>query len=139
MADFVLDSYAVLALLTDDVGADQVADLLSQSEHIFWMSVVNLGEVYYIVSRAQSQEDAESVVSDILHQDNVTIVDATWDRVRTAAQFKAHGRLSYADAFACTVASEYDTEVVTGDPEFSGVEGITVHWLPSKGKPPSTD
>ena len=74
MANFVLDSYAVLALLTDDVGADQVAELLSQSEHVFWMSVVNLGEVYYIVSRAQSQEDAESVVSDILHQDNVTII-----------------------------------------------------------------
>ena len=139
MANFVLDSYAVLALLTDDVGADQVAELLSQSEHVFWMSVVNLGEVYYIVSQAQSQEDTESVVSDILRQDNVTIVDATWDRVRTVAQFKAHGRLSYADAFACAVASEYDAEVVTGDPDFFKVEGITVHWLPLKGKPPLTD
>ena len=54
MASFVLDSYAVLALLTDDVGADEVAELLSQSDHVFWMSVVNLGEVCLLYCVAQS-------------------------------------------------------------------------------------
>ena len=70
MASFVLDSYAVLALLTDDVGADEVTELLSQSDHVFWMSVVNLGEVYYIVSRNHDEKAAEDAVRDILHQDN---------------------------------------------------------------------
>ena len=88
--------------------------------------------VYYIVSRNHDEKAAEDAVRDIQHQDNIRIADATWDRVRNAAQFKARGPLSYADAFACAIASEYNAAVITGDPEFSGVQDIAVHWLPQK-------
>ncbi|EQD29879.1 PilT domain-containing protein, partial [mine drainage metagenome] len=82
MADYVLDSYAVLALLSDEAGAAKVGELLNDKRNRFWMSVVNLGEVYYIVARSSGDIAAEDLMRDIRGQENVSIVDATWDRVR---------------------------------------------------------
>ncbi len=51
MANFVLDSYAVLTPLTDDMGADEVREVLTNPEHRFRMELVNSGEVHYVLSR----------------------------------------------------------------------------------------
>ena len=126
MADYVLDSYAVLALLGDEPGSQQVAEMLEDKQNCFSLSVVNLGEIYYIVARSHGEPAALEVVSDIRGQENVTIVDATWERVYRAAQFKVHGGLSYADAFACGLAVERGAPVISGDPEFRNIKGIEV-------------
>lgn len=128
MAEYVLDSYAVLALLSDDAGAEEFGAMLEDTRNHFWMSVVNLGEVYYVVARKEGEVVATQTMSDIRGQENVTIVDATWDRVLQAAKFKMLGSLSYADAFACGLAVECDAIVISGDPEFRNVPGIRVVW-----------
>lgn len=132
MANFVLDSYAVLALLTDDVGADEVRAFITSPEHHFRMGVVNLGEVHYVVSRLSGGEAAEDAVRLVFEQENVDVVDVTWETARRAAQFKSRGGLSYADAFVCAEAAREGWTILTGDPEFESVPEISVHWLPRK-------
>ena len=56
----VLDAYAVLAFLDDEPGAEAVAEVLSFGEA--WMTLVNLGEVAYIVERERGVEAAGIVV-----------------------------------------------------------------------------
>lgn len=132
MANFVLDSYAVLALLTDDVGADEVREFIANPEHQFRMGVVNLGEVHYVVSRISGGEAADDAVRLVFEQENVEVVDVTWETARRAAQFKSRGGLSYADAFVCAEAACDGWVVLTGDPEFESVPDVVVHWLPRK-------
>jgi PIN domain nuclease of toxin-antitoxin system len=42
---YVLDSYALLALLQDEVGAQEVEDLIVSNDTEVAVSVINLGEV----------------------------------------------------------------------------------------------
>lgn len=128
MNKYVLDSFAILTLLEDEAGAAELGSLLEDNRNSFWMSTVNLGEVYYIVARERGEPSAVQVLQDVQAQDNVTIVDATWDRVLQAAKFKATGGMSYADGFACGLAAEYGAPVLSGDPKLRAVEGIKVVW-----------
>ena len=62
----VLDSFAVLAYLQAEKGAQQVKELLHQAANgqlSVQMTVINLGEVYYITSRVYGQERAEEVLA----------------------------------------------------------------------------
>lgn len=50
--------------------------------------------------------------------------------VLAAAHIKANYAVSYADAFAIALAQELKATVVTGDPEFGGVEKmVDILWL----------
>ena len=49
----LLDSYAILALLNDEPGAQVVADLLRaglRDEDLLLVNEINVGEVFYIVA-----------------------------------------------------------------------------------------
>ena len=131
MAEYVLDSYAVLALLADEPGAADLAAMIENQRNRFWMSAVNLGEVYYIVARKEGEPAAVRTISDIQNQDNVTIVDGTLDRVLSAAKFKIRGGLSYADSFACGLAAERGAVLLSGDPELKSLHEIAVLWPPT--------
>jgi uncharacterized protein with PIN domain len=124
MADYVLDSYAVLALLEDEPGAAELASMIENPRNRFWMSVANLGEVYYVVARRDGESAAVRTISDIQNQENVTIVDGTWDHVLRAAKFKVRGGLSYADSFACGLAAELGAILLSGDPELKSVHHL---------------
>lgn len=77
---YVLDSFAVLALLENEKGADQISKLLrlgDRKQAHLWLSVINMGEVLYIIERERGIE---------------------------AAHVKARYAVSYADAFAAALA-----------------------------------
>ena len=128
----VLDAYAILAFLKDEVGADSVRDLIlhaEQGEIRLAMSVVNLGETWYAIARATSPSKADRVVQEIQGM-AIDIVDADWLLTRQAAAFKAGGKISYADCFAAALAKIREAELVTGDKEFKALEGeIKIAWL----------
>ncbi|SMB93200.1 PIN domain nuclease, a component of toxin-antitoxin system (PIN domain) [Thermanaeromonas toyohensis ToBE] len=129
---FVLDSYAILALVEDEPGAQVVADILSDEDTELYLSVVNLGEVYYIISRKQGERAAEEVVRAIMEEETVAIVEVSWPRAREAARIKAKGGLSYADAFVLGLAVELKAPVVTGDPEIKAIAeslGAKIVWV----------
>lgn len=128
----VLDSWAVLAYLEDEPSGQVVADLISEAqEHGYplYLSVVNAGEVWYILAREVSEAEAEKAIAD-LNQLGIQFVEVAWPLTRIAATFKIKGKMSYADCFAAALAKEKKAELVTGDKEFKQVENeITIRWL----------
>jgi predicted nucleic acid-binding protein len=128
----VLDSWAVLAYLEDESSGQAVADLIVEAQENaspLYMSVVNVGEVWYILAREVSEVEAEKAIAE-LRQLGIEFVEVTWQLARTAATFKVKGKMSYADCFAAALAKEKKTELLTGDKEFKQVEGeIKIHWI----------
>lgn len=129
---YVLDSWAILAYLEDEGSGQKVADLISDAhEHSIplLMSIVNAGEVWYILAREVSEAEADKGV-DGLRQLGIEFVDADWKLTRQAGTYKSRNRMSYADCFAAALAKEYRAELVTGDKEFRQVESdIRIKWL----------
>ena len=117
----LLDSWAILALLHDEEGADAVADLLHaaiESDEPLLVNEINVGEVYYVVAKHRSVEAAERVL-DHLETLPLELVSNAFDDVLEAARIRARHPLAWADA-----------TVVTGDREFEAVEGIVpIEWL----------
>ncbi|MFP4479515.1 MAG: PIN domain-containing protein, partial [Desulfohalobiaceae bacterium] len=93
------------------------------------LSVINLGEIYYIISRKLGSDTAQAVVEDISGL-SVELAGVDKDRALAAARIKAKHPLSYADAFAAAAAMEFSATIVTGDPEFNAMEPfVSVRWL----------
>ncbi|MEE9133579.1 MAG: type II toxin-antitoxin system VapC family toxin [Gemmatimonadota bacterium] len=101
-ARYVLDSFALLAYLEDERGAEEVEEILSAADEgraRVWMCAINLGEVLYVTEREESLEAAQRVVA-IVDQLPIEVVDPERALTFTAAHVKAHHSISYADAFA---------------------------------------
>ena len=134
MATKVLDSWALIAFFEDEPAAETVEKLLTQAsaeKHKLLLSVVNWGEIYYSTMRAISHEAAEQKAQEIatLPIDIVGVGDDL-TLARQAAIFKATHKMSYADCFAAALAKTKNAELITGDPEFKGVEKeIKINWL----------
>lgn len=128
----ILDSWAVLAYLEDESSGQKVADMIGDAhEHgiPLLMSVVNAGEVWYILAREVSETEADKAI-DGLRLLGIEFVDADWKLARSAGAFKAKNRMSFADCFAAALAKEQKAELVTGDKEFRQVESdIRIRWL----------
>jgi len=128
----VLDSWAVLAYMEDEESSQKVADLIADAhEHgiPLLMSVVNAGEVWYILAREVSETEADKGV-DGLRQLGIEFVDADWKLARLAGMFKAKHRMSFADCFAAALARDTRASLVTGDKEFKQIENdVTVIWF----------
>jgi ribonuclease VapC len=135
MATKVLDSWALMAFLHDEPAAEEVEKLLvkaAEDKHKLLLCVVNWGEIYYSIARAEGEAVAEQKAADLATL-AIELVPVTEDLqlVREAAKLKAAKKLAYADCFAAALAKLRGVEVVTGDPEFKEVEGeVKVAWLP---------
>jgi uncharacterized protein with PIN domain len=105
----VLDSFAILAYLQDEPGAEPIEHMLARhrpTEPVL-VSWVNLGEVLYIVRRERGPETADLVLAAV-DQLPVEIVAAGRALTLEAARFKSRYAISYADAFCA--ASELVSE-----------------------------
>ena len=129
---YVLDSFALLAYLEGEAGAQAVEEILEAcraGDAESWLSVVNLGEVLYITEREQGLPAAQKAIATV-DQLPVRVMEADRARTFAAAHVKARHAVSYADAFAVALAQEVGGRVVTGDPEFKRVEALVpVRWI----------
>ena len=132
---FVLDSFAVLALLGREPGSQEVADLLRKAqdeETRVLMTWVNAGEVAYIVERRWGAERLYAALA-VMEATALEIVSVERELALMAAHIKAEHAIAYADAFAAALAQHYEAKLVTGDPEFKLLEGVLdIHWLPQR-------
>ncbi|HBC87116.1 MAG TPA: PIN domain nuclease [Lentisphaeria bacterium] len=128
----ILDSWAVLAYLQGEPSAEKISSLISGSQenkYKILMSVINLGEVWYIIAREISEKEADAAISTIVNW-GIEIRDADWQIVKEASRFKSKNRISYADSFAAALAKMTNGELVTGDREFKTLEAeIQINWL----------
>ena len=129
---FVLDSWAVIAYLEDEQAAEKVADLMSDAHEQgipLLISVVNAGEVWYIIARQTSSADADRSIKQLLGL-GIELVDANWALAHNAAYFKSKCKMSFADAFAAALTKERKATLITGHPEFRQVDQeISIYWL----------
>ena len=129
---YVLDSWAVIAYLEDEPSAEQVEELIATAheEQIpIYMSVVNVGEVWYTLAREVSEEEANAGVK-ILSDLRIQFENVDWELTQEAARFKSQNKMSYADAFAAALAKIKKADLVTGDNEFKPLDGeIKISWV----------
>lgn len=128
----VLDSWSIIAYLEDEPAGAKVERIIAEAHEQgtpLMTTVVNAGEVWYIVARSTSPEDADEAVRDIRRL-GVELVEADWALTRAAAEIKSGARMSYADCFAGALAADRNAVLVTGDPEFKQVASkVKVHWI----------
>lgn len=123
---YVLDSFAVLAYLGAEAGKPRVEELLKQasaSRSRICLSVINLGEVAYIVERERGLPQVHETLA-LIDQLPVDVLPAPREAVLAAAHIKAGHSLACADAFAAAAAQALDAVLVTGDPEFESLHGM---------------
>ena len=128
----LLDSFAALAWLQDEAGAETVEGLLlaARREHLsLLMTVINLGEVYYRVARQHGHPFAAGVIRQFKALP-IELCPCDEDLALRAAKIKADFPMAFADAVATAAAQREEATVITGDPEFRKVEHlVTIHWL----------
>jgi len=128
----LLDSFAVLAWMQDEAGADKVEGLLLQAQREqvpLLLTVINLGEVYYRIARQHGHPFAQGVIRQ-LKALPVELCPCDEDLALRAARIKADFPMAYADAIAVAAAQREEATVVTGDPEFKKVEHLVpIEWL----------
>lgn len=129
---YVLDTWAIIAYLEDEPSASQIADLIASAheEQIpVYMNVVNVGEVWYIIAREVSEEEANKSIKE-LHDLRIQFVDVDWELTREAARFKSQHTMSYADCYAAALAKSKKADLVTGDKEFKPLENeVKIAWI----------
>ncbi len=134
---FVLDSFAILALLGNEPGSNDVADLLRRAvadQVRALMTWVNVGEVAYIIERRWGAERLQAALA-MMEATALEMVPVGRDLAVAAAHLKANHAMAYADAFAAALAQGSSATLVTGDPEFKLLESVLkIQWLP-QGEP----
>jgi len=131
LADYVLDTSAVMAVLQAEDGAQTVRELIDGGADCTLPFVVMMEIEYKLLAkRVAKVDDALNLVWSW----PVSIVesDAPWGRI--AAQVKAHGGLSFADSWVASLALIQDATLVHKDPEFEPVSGLKHLKLPYKAR-----
>src|SRR5208282_4876476 len=97
----------------------KVRELLEQAsrgEARVSMSLINVGEVFYLIAKRHGAAAAERFLADLAIMPIQALLP---DRklILGAARLKSRYPISYADAFAAETAREHSAILVTGDPE----------------------
>lgn len=132
----VLDGNALYRFLTGGPGAEIVNRLFKQArdaEQPLRMSVINWGEVYYTIAKAEGFAETARIM-DRVKLLPLAIVDAGQALTARAAQFKAGHGLPYADCFAAAIAAKDDVLVTSDAKDFKKIPGLHLLPLPERKK-----
>ena len=124
---FVLDTSAVMRLLLDESGADEVQRILEGDESVA-LPFMTLMEVHYVLLRRLTPARVDQLVT-MLRASPAEVVesDSVWGKM--AAQVKTRGGLSLADAWMAALALLRGASLMHRDPEFDGVPGLKQLWV----------
>jgi predicted nucleic acid-binding protein len=131
MKDYVLDANAVVRYFKvgNASGGEKVQDLFLQAQRNqarLAMSVINMGEVLYILIKNLDEQRALHYIRVLQH--GVTIVEADLNLTVQAAILKQRYKLGYADSFAVALALASDATLVSADPSFEKI-GKPLKWM----------
>jgi len=136
MTTFVLDACAMLAVLSNEAGADVVEEKYEEAasgKAALMINKVNLLEVYYNLYRTYDKERAYEIYYEIKRLP-IKIVHEISDEVFVqAGRLKATYKISLADSIALAQALVSGGELLTADHhEFNAIEGnepIVFRWI----------
>jgi uncharacterized protein len=130
MTVHVLDANALYRFLTGGPGSEMVNRLFKEArdaEQPLRMSVINWGEVYYTIAKAEGFAETARIM-DRVKLLPVAILDAGEAVTVRAAQLKAGHGLPYADCFAAATAAKDHVLVTSDAKDFRKIPGL--HLLP---------
>ena len=134
MADFVLDTSAILALRSDEAGADRVERILRRARDgsaIVLLSFMTRMELLYRITADEDEESARTAIR-LLDSSGIGWVSCDDAILDEAARMKARGGLSVADAWIAATARHGDAVLVHRDPEFERVSMVRQERLPDR-------
>jgi predicted nucleic acid-binding protein len=105
---YVLDASAVLDFVNAGTGARRVREILRegvQQDVPLLMSVVNWGEVFYILWQRRGEEVARKAIENL-------------DQSLKAGEIKARYKMSYVDCLVAALAALRKAVLVTSDRDF---------------------
>lgn len=131
MKQYVLDANAVIRYfgVGDGQGGQKVRGLFEQAkrgEAQLYLSVINMGEVLYILLKHVDEQRALHYIQMLQHA--VTMVEVDARRTIEAARLKHQCKLGYADSFAASLALSSKATLVSADPAFEKV-GESLKWM----------
>lgn len=117
---YLFDAWAMMAYFqNEEPAAEQVSQWLEaalRKKVEAYISIINVGEVYYRVGKVLGAQAAEDILNDLVSLP-VQVIPAENELVLSAARWKMRHAISYADAFAAATAEKLNAVLVTGDPE----------------------
>lgn len=129
----VVDAWAMIAWLLDQAAAPAVESFIQAAEAgelQLIMSWMNVGEVYYIISKRHGEERAMDFLNR-LPSLPIRLVLPREDGILAAAEVKAAHPVSFSDAFAIALAKAEGAGVITGDDEIRRCGVVPVDWIGS--------
>jgi len=133
---YVLDANAVVTYVDGRNGAEKVEGILQQGvarSASISMSVVNVGEAYYIVMRRLGEAAAAKMISGLRH--TISFQPVELELAIDAARLKEKYKLAYADSFAAALALRTNGILVSADPSFEKLgRSFKLLKLPSQAK-----
>lgn len=128
---WLLDTSAILALRSDEPGADRVAAVLRMARRrdgSVLVSFMSRMELLYCVWRDEGEEAARQAIR-LLDAAAVRWVSCEPNILEAAACIKARGGLSVADAWIAATAQIHKAILVHKDPEFASLSEIEQEHL----------
>ena len=120
MKSFVLDASAAIHYLQAGPGAGKFERLLANARRQqlqLFMSVLNLGEVYYLTWQRTGEEKARQAVASLSHLP-IQIIPVDLLQSLKAGELKAMHKIPYVDSVAAALAFQRDATLVTSDRDF---------------------
>ena len=128
----VPDANALYRFLTGGPGAEAVGRLFKgakDAEQPLRMSVVNWGEVYYTIARAQGFTETAKIMERVKLLP-LAILEAGEAVTTRAAKLKAGYGLHYADCFAAATTPAGGVLVTSDTKDFKRIPGLRILSLP---------
>jgi len=128
---FVLDTSALLALRSDEPGADRVERVVQQAEKNqvrLLVSFMTRMEVLYRVWREEGHEAAREALR-LIDSFPIEWVSCEAEILEMAARLKAQGKLSVADGWIGATAIVREATLIHKDPEFRNFKEIPQEFL----------
>jgi predicted nucleic acid-binding protein len=143
MPVYVLDTSAIMCVLYQEDGAEQVVEILDAAQTSsrgdaaeVLVPFIALMEMEYWLRRRLAPREVEHILLLVANWP-VQVVESNPQWRRLAAQVKAYASLSVADAWIAALAILRQGELVHKDPEFDQVTELESLRLPYKsGMPP---
>lgn len=128
---YLLDTSALLTLIEDETGAEQVEQVLRQTE--VWLPWLALLEASYITQQEQGEAEAERRYAMIKQLPVTVLWDMDEPTLFIAARLKATRRVSLADAIIAALTIRQDAILLHKDPELEALAGqVSLEALPYK-------
>jgi predicted nucleic acid-binding protein len=129
---YVLDANAVLDLIEAGPGFGKVEQLLQsalQNQVSILISVLNWGEVFYLLWQRRGEETARQTIAKLLRLP-LQIVAVDFLQAMQAGEFKAVHKIPFVDCVAAALAVLNQAVLVTSDRDFEKLgRHFPVLWI----------